>query len=651
LNKKKLFLFFICEKFFFPALIVAGFLKSFASKEVNDPTLILSVLKITLVLFCIYFSNTPKQFTTYKRDYFLTLLTFIIPFLFKEQINVSFTNSIILGAVTFAIIFYYFLLFISYLSLGENFSVLPAYKQISNRGAYTLLRHPIYSSYIHISAIIVILSGHIFNLLLFLIFFLLIYLRSLREEKILILGDKSYLSKFDKKNRFFSVWITLPLILLGIVTVFTPTKNQISDSSSVKVQLGFPVLALDPKIYDDWSSVFIGNHIYYRFFSEKNRQWDYAIARDFVISCLDRKTNQDIESCDQIQVKFNLNPFSDCNDNVLSKDILAREFNEILKEKTWVLPNFRACYETGYDLCYQGKSVKDIQRRLGNLYFRFGWSLNGKGKKIGSGPYCLEVKEKNEKSIFSGRLVPKSGLDLPVIEFFTSGQSGEKYNFALYGHSKLQTDHYMMIPAQTPLAYYMVTNKKWASYNVPWNEKAFKDDLRKYLMEENLIYDDYSSEKLINFVSSGSAAVKPNKKPFKSDQFAVISLPDYLPGCKNSANFLKKGLEKKYKKIIVQCENTSKLIDEKLRLKQGSWDVFLSPLSPGAPGRESIQYQYFSSDSKESWTEKYKEPTELYYLAGIGQSWVVIDRVKICGLNPNPLGQGDILVTDMKMCD
>ena len=65
---------------------------------------------------------------------------------------------------------------------------------------------------------------------------------------------------------------------------------------------------------------------------------------------------------------------------------------------------------------------------------------------------------------------------------------------------------------------------------------------------------------------------------------------------------------------------------------------------------DSIRNQYFSPESPESWTYEYAKAEDLFFLVGMGQSIVTVDAERICEIKPNPLGLGDIYVTDLLSC-
>src|ERR1035437_3689723 len=73
----------------------------------------------------------------------------------------------------------------------------------------------------------------------------------------------------------------------------------------VIVQTAFPVLSLNPLEYDDWASVFVGNHIYPRLFPETDREWIPSIAKDVKYQCLDSRRSP-TEPChrERLLLKF-----------------------------------------------------------------------------------------------------------------------------------------------------------------------------------------------------------------------------------------------------------------------------------------------------------------------------------------------------------
>ena len=94
----------------------------------------------------------------------------------------SFHHSIVWAALIFAAI----LIILALLSLGRSFGIVPSNRGIQTRGLYSIVRHPIYASYILFDIIFLSITFSLFNLSIFCVFFLAQYLRAIYEERFLI---------------------------------------------------------------------------------------------------------------------------------------------------------------------------------------------------------------------------------------------------------------------------------------------------------------------------------------------------------------------------------------------------------------------------------------------------------------------------------
>ena len=94
----------------------------------------------------------------------------------------------------------------SKLSLGRSFGLLPANRGVVDRGAYRLVRHPIYASYL-IGHIGFILSAFNFWNLSILLFAYIFQFIRIKEEEAILKRDANYLS-YSKRVK----WRIFPLI-------------------------------------------------------------------------------------------------------------------------------------------------------------------------------------------------------------------------------------------------------------------------------------------------------------------------------------------------------------------------------------------------------------------------------------------------------
>ena len=123
-------------------------------------------------------------------------------------------------------------------------------------------------------------------------------------------------------------------------------------------------------------------------------------------------------------------------------------------------------------------------------------------------------------------------------------------------------------------------------------------------------------------------------------------LPDYMEGCPQLASELKEA----FPAMTVRCGNTTAFIEDRVRKRVAGWGGFLTPLSPGAPGRTAVLDQYFSKTSNETWLAGARDPERNFYRVGFGKSLVTVDGETVCGIRGNPMGLSDLLVSDLVPC-
>ncbi len=105
---------------------------------------------------------------------------------------------------------------ISYMALGRNMSIIPALKNIVTGGLYRLMRHPIYSSLIHMSLYTAIIWPNPVNLLRALGMLVGALLR-VRDEEAVLSRDPVYAEyRRNVTTRFFHPAMSLPLIAVFI---------------------------------------------------------------------------------------------------------------------------------------------------------------------------------------------------------------------------------------------------------------------------------------------------------------------------------------------------------------------------------------------------------------------------------------------------
>ena len=450
-----------------------------------------------------------------------------------------------------------------------------------------------------------------------------------------------------KRSRFNSF---LGLGCVGLclaVAVFWMNSNRSERAaSSIKMLFTYPITYLDPALYDDWETVFVGNHIYARLLPEMDKPSIPFLAQEVEVTCDDPRGPNVSSSCRRVRVSFVPVPFTDCAGHRYEMADIQKEFEVLLTAKSWVMPRWRRCVGDTNAVCVTGKNTGDIQRRLKNVNFRFGWSKRQEGDALaGTGPYCLRATVNGKKEIEAGILEPRAPhAQLPRIEFAVGGNRDSQFDVALYGTRQLLKGSRKNVQAHTPLAYYVITNPSLARYRLPWNT----DETRR------LINDHFVREEVFFPKAAGVEGLVPDGNALGREGNSVLPralpefvMPDYLPGCRELAAELTRAWDGRAK---ASCANIVSYIQTKVREKHGKWSAFLVGISPSDPGRDSLKLQYFSTESPDSLTYDFPDSEALFYLAGMGQSLVTVDGKNVCDLRPNVLGLGDIFVTDFVRC-
>ena len=111
----------------------------------------------------------------------------------------SFYHTIVWTAMILAVL----LTVLALVSLGRSFGVVPSNRGIQTRGLYSIVRHPVYASYILFDIIFLSIAFSLFNLSIFCVSSSAQYLRTIYEERFLI-RDPLYQQYAEKtRYRFF----------------------------------------------------------------------------------------------------------------------------------------------------------------------------------------------------------------------------------------------------------------------------------------------------------------------------------------------------------------------------------------------------------------------------------------------------------------
>lgn len=431
------------------------------------------------------------------------------------------------------------------------------------------------------------------------------------------------------------------------IAVFWIRSNRGEQSPApFKMLFTYPITYLEPALYDDWETVFVGNHIYARLLSEKDKPSIPFLAEEIDVACAEPAGPNVSSSCRRVRVSFAPKSFTDCAGRSYGTADIQKEFEILLAAKSWVMPGWRRCADGKGTVCVTGKNTGDIQRRLKNVNFRFGWSKRRKDDGLaGTGPYCLKATFNAKKQIEAGVLeLRDANARLPRVEFAVGGGRDSQFDVALYGTKDLLKGTRKNVQAHTPLAYYVITNPSLVRYQLPWNTAETRRMINEHFVREEVFFPQASGVE--GLVPAGNALGKDGNTP-APHALPEFALPDYLPGCRELAAKLTDSWSGRAK---ASCANIVTYVQGNVREKRGTWSAFLVGLSPADPGRDSLKLQYFSTDSPDSLTYDYPDSEALFYLAGIGQSLVTVDGEKVCDLKPNVLGLGDIFATDFVRC-
>ena len=80
----------------------------------------------------------------------------------------------------------------SFIYLGRNFSIVPQYRSLTMHGPYTVVRHPIYGSYIVFDCALVFESNSLLGVTIWLAEAILLLVRAQYEEQLLATSDPAY---------------------------------------------------------------------------------------------------------------------------------------------------------------------------------------------------------------------------------------------------------------------------------------------------------------------------------------------------------------------------------------------------------------------------------------------------------------------------
>ena len=131
-----------------------------------------------------------------------------------------FASSYVGIVFTAAVLFYIVNLAWAFCNIGRSFAIFPSIRLLVTGGPYTIVRHPIYSAYLHLAICFTVVVPTLHNIIVTAILALGLFLRAKCEEGLLERSDGYGAVRNRVKNRFFSAGYSAPAPLVAAVVWF-----------------------------------------------------------------------------------------------------------------------------------------------------------------------------------------------------------------------------------------------------------------------------------------------------------------------------------------------------------------------------------------------------------------------------------------------
>ncbi len=349
-------------------LLSAYYLFSAISQSSDTKSLFFGLAKSILVSFLILFNSKAKKIRVSYRSLVGLALSFGGFWIFQPPASFNRIPALQMILSASAIVFYFGLMIVSYINIGSNFGVTPAIRKLVTKGMYSIVRHPIYSCFVHLVLIYFFLFPSWNNLLGTAVIYLGIWLRLIEEEQILTEIPEYAVYAATTPSKIFSWVHSLPVIFIAITSFHYNLNVDKTTNNSLRLQLAHPVVSLDPRTYDDWSSIFVANHVFPRLFDNQTES-RFALTSRYESKCVPDETSK----CATQILMFEIPPLTNCSQSNIGVAQIRREIELIMNAKPWILPGWSLCRDVNA-VCLRGPQTDDLDRRLMNIYFRFGWS-------------------------------------------------------------------------------------------------------------------------------------------------------------------------------------------------------------------------------------------------------------------------------------
>lgn len=165
-----------------------------------------------LVIVFLYTARPAKASALSRKALLGFILSYFGPTLLTAEPAIESQAVSIVGSLNTTI--YLGVLFLAYFTIGRNFGIVPALREVVVDGLYRWVRHPIYSSYIYLEINMALCYPTALNLAVVSASIIGFHLRAVEEEAVLKQEPRYRELLKNVRRRFFSPVLTVPILVL-----------------------------------------------------------------------------------------------------------------------------------------------------------------------------------------------------------------------------------------------------------------------------------------------------------------------------------------------------------------------------------------------------------------------------------------------------